>query len=248
MTKKRIADLLKEEVEKPTEEDSVKTSSDTTNSAAKKFTTATDSATEASSETKSRTRKRASATASTAKSSSANATVATATAAKSAAKKVESKPAVSDKKVVELEAALKKSAAQVSALQEDVETHQERVFELKDSLQSAQSESKTKDTQLKKLTVELEVAKQTILKLTEANKEKETLAIASKSAAPKAPEKSPEKSPEKETSKPAERQISVYRRPYTSYKSIPEYAIQRGTPASGQNTSMMDDDDIGWVD
>jgi len=243
MTKKRIADLLKEEVEKPADADSAAPPSKAS-SAAKKSSSATTAKAKASGEAKSRTRKRASA-----------ATATKASAAKSAAAKAASadskpaalKPAASDKKVAELEAALAKSAAQVSALQEDVDTHQERIFELKDSLKSTQSEGKKKDAQLEKLAAELEEAKQTILKLTAANKEKETVAIAQKSAAAEAA-KAAEEETKKADAKPAERQISVYRRPYTSYKSIPEYAIQRGTPASGQNNSMMDDDDIGWVD
>ena len=95
--------------------------------------------------------------------------------------------------------------------------------------------------QITKLTAELNEAKQVILKLTEANQQAKAQAQAEAEAASKA-------APEAPATKPAERQSLKLRRHYANYKSIPEYAIQRGTPTGGQNNSMLSDDDIGWVD
>ena len=134
---------------------------------------------------------------------------------------------------------MKTSTDQISALQEDVDTHQSRIFELKDSLKKTESESKKKDTRLKKITAELKEAKDTILKLS-ANQQRAT------KAEPAAGKK---ESTGKPDSNPAAKSgLALGRRPYSSYKSIPEYAIQRGTPVGGQNNSMLSDDDIGWVD
>lgn len=222
MTKKSIADLLKEEVEKPSE----------------------DSAAEAkpakAAASKTGDRKRSSASSSTASSaaSSAKSTPKAAAAKSPAVKAAASAESAAHKKATELETSLKKASDQISALQEDVKTHQERIFELKDSLQTAESESKNKDIQIKMLTSELNEAKQNILKLTEASEK------ASKVAAEKASPPAADKA-----AKPADRQsLSLQNSPRRSYKSIPEYAIQRGTPLAGQNNSMMSDDDIGWVD
>lgn len=227
MTKKRIADLLKEEVEKPAEENA---------------STATDSDVKG-------TRKRSSSTAQSAAAQSAGqatakkTTTAQTKSAKAAAAKMTAtaKPAAksaSDRqltaKITKLEAALSQSAEKASALQTDVDTHQNRIFELKDSLEKAESDRQKQAAQLEKLTAELKEAKQVILKLSEANQ-----------AANQAAD---QPSAEEPAAQPAERQSLKLRRPYTSYKSIPEYAIQRGTPAGGQNNSMLSDDDIGWVD
>ncbi len=162
-----------------------------------------------------------------------------------------------NKKIKTLEAALIKTESQISALQDDVDTHQARIFELKDSLEKAENESKTKDADLKKVSAQLKEARQTILKISEnQNAEKERLAKAGEQAAKETAEReaaekqAAAKAAEAAEKQKAEKQKSSlsFRRPYTSYKSIPEYAIQRGTPASGQNNSMLDDDDIGWVD
>lgn len=227
MTKKRIADLLKEEVEKP---------------AAGEASPATDG-------DSAKTRKRAAASQPTAqkaatqtKSSKAPATATKASATKASTAKSATK-STSDRqltaRITELEAALTQSAEKASALQADVDTHQNRIFELKDSLEQAERDRQSQTAQVTKLTAELEEAKQVILKLTEANQQ----------AKEQASQAEPEAVvPEAPAAKPAERQSLQLRRPYTSYKSIPEYAIQRGTPTGGQNNSMLSDDDIGWVD
>ncbi|MGI8934434.1 MAG: hypothetical protein ACR2FS_10210 [Phormidesmis sp.] len=226
MTKKRIADLLKEEVEKP---------------AAGEAGPATDG-----DDTKG-TRKRAAASQSTAQkaaatqtpSSKAPAAKAKAPAAKTSAAKSATK-STSDRqltaKITELEAALAQSAEKVNALQTDVDTHQNRIFELKDSLEKTDGDRQAQTVQITQLTAELDEAKQVILKLTEANQQAKAKAQARAEQ-------------EEAAAKPAERQsLKLGRPPYGSYKSIPEYAIQRGTPAGGQNNSMLSDDDIGWVD
>ncbi|MGC1309382.1 MAG: hypothetical protein WA885_19345 [Phormidesmis sp.] len=224
MTKKRIADLLKEEVEKPVGEA-------TTEPKREKDSKDGDA------ESKGRTRKRPSA----AKSATTQSTPrSTAKAATKAIKKTAGQPSDDlTQKVAELEAALTQSAEQIMGLQADVNSHQDRIFELKDKLEKAESDRTKKAASIDKLVAELKEAKQTIVSLTAAKAadSRETAPTAEKAAPP-------EPAP-----KPAERQsLSLQRRPYSSYKSIPEYAIQRGTPTGGQNNSMLDDDDIGWVD
>lgn len=237
MTKKRIADLLKEEVEKPAKGKASSTAA--ASSRTRKRTSAAASGANKQSTAKSTAAKSTAAKTATAKTAK-SATTKSATTSKSAAKDNSS---ALTKKLTQLEAALEKSTAQVVALQEDVDTHQSRIFELKDTLKKTEGDSKKKDTQLKKLTAELEDAKAVILKMSAAAKD------AAKSAAkPVVAEKAP-LAKAKPSAKSASG-LSLSRRgtPYSSYKSIPEYAIQRGTPAGGQTNSMMSDDDIGWVD
>lgn len=268
MTKKRIADLLKEEVEKPVSgaESSAAEPSAETKAQPKRTPSKT-------AVSKTSARKTSSAKTATAKSSTAQTSSAKAAAAKSTTSKATtSKAAVAKTKAADanithltqkietLEAALIQAESQISALQDDVETHQNRIFELKDSLEKSESGSRAKDADLEKVTVQLKEARQTILKISErqeaekkqladAEKQAMTQKVAEKKVAEKkaAEEKAAE---EKDAKKKAETQKSglSVRRPYSSYKSIPEYAIQRGTPMGGQNNSMLNDDDIGWVD
>ncbi|MEL6778187.1 MAG: hypothetical protein AAFO06_13105 [Cyanobacteria bacterium J06597_16] len=256
MTKKRIADLLKEEVEKPAQAASSAKGRGRKRPSAKAASTSTAAKSAAAKSAKSKSTAAKSAAAKSTAAKSTKSTAASRTASK-ATSKTTAKPAATKasaakasatknesaalaKKVAQLEAALNESAAQVSALQEDVETHQNRVFELKDSLEATERESKKKDSQLKKLTAELADAKQVILDLSEA--------AAKNKAAAKAGLATTKQKTATPAKTPAARSLSVQRRPYSSYKSIPEYAIQRGTPLGGQSNSMMDDDDIGWVD
>lgn len=225
MTKKRIADLLKEEVEKPSASDT----------AARKRSAAKKPAPESSTAKSS-----AKTTAAKAKSDAASKSAASKTPAKTTAKSTtatkdvkSADTAALSKKNEQLQAELDKAIAQITALQEDVQTHQERVFELKDSLEKAESDGKKKAAQLEKATADLQEAKQTILKLSAAQQAK---AEEAKAAAAKAQSQSQKQA------------LSVQQSRRPSYKSIPEYAIQRGTPTGGQNNSMMSDDDIGWVD
>ncbi|NJM97098.1 MAG: hypothetical protein HC800_07890 [Phormidesmis sp. RL_2_1] len=128
-------------------------------------------------------------------------------------------------------------------MQSDISNHQSRIFELKDGLEKAQSDLKQKHAALQQVTAELTEAKQVIAKLTAASQ----AATAAPVKAP--PTKQQATAKQAAAPKPAERQsLSLQRTPYSSYKSIPEYAIQRGKPASGQSNSMLSDDDIGWVD
>ena len=256
MTKKRIADLLKEEVEKPDGDGSTtgtakaptetgpsaKASSRTkkrTSSTSRASSSKSASTTSSSTRAKSASSKSASKKSASSKSAKAD-TAAKGNTSKAAASKSETAPVAQDPNptIKALEISLQKANEQIDALQADVSTHQARIFELKDSLQQAENTTKQKDTQLKQLTDELETAKATIRKLTEANREKAAQA-ADKAAADKA---AADKAHRKSLT------LQRSRTTYSSYKSIPEYAIQRGTPAGGQANSMMSDDDIGWVD
>ncbi len=149
MTKKRIADLLKEEVEKsneaaqtPAEDVSqeTQTNSDTT----KKTESGTG-----------RTRKRTSKPATTAKQT--NVETGDTTALK--------------KQVAALETSLKQAQEQITGLQNDVKTHQARIFELKDELDAAQKATSEKAEELTKANEELETAKETIRQITAQKEE-----------------------------------------------------------------------------
>ena len=282
MTKKRIADLLKEEVEKPgdgsetgtaqTEPETAKTQSRTrkrSSSAASDKASTTKASTAKASTTKASSTKASSTKTSSTKASSAKASTSKTTASETAKASADKGSAdktseAAERRIKELEALLKASAEQISALQGDVQTHQERIFELKDGLEKAEGENKKKAAQVEKLANELEVAKTTIRQLTESSKAKAEKAAkeeAERVAAEKADaEKAEAEKAEAErveaekqaAKKKDEREKSLTlrraRTPYSSYKSIPEYAIQRGTPTGGQSNSMMSDDDIGWVD
>jgi chromosome segregation ATPase len=108
---------------------------------------------------------------------------------------------------------------QIKALQTDLETQQSRLFELKDALADAEKAAQQKETQLSKLTTELEEAKQVILKMSQP-----------------APEPKPAPISER-----APLAVKMSRR--APAKHIPEYAIQRG-----EQRSMVSDMDIGWFD
>lgn len=223
MTKKRIADLLKEEVEKP------KASEGRTRKRSSAKSTESDVAKTGASKP------------------AARKTGAAAAKSTTKAKRTGSSKAETDalnKRIASLEAELSKANAQIEALQEDVETHQARVFELKDELEGAQGDRQKTAIALTKTTAELEDAKQTILKLTEAQEKKAKAQAKEESAAAEAEEKAEGKTGKK----PEKKSLSVRQSRYSPYKAIPEYAIRRGAPASGQNNSMMSDDDIGWVD
>ncbi|MBE9155860.1 hypothetical protein IQ265_03295 [Nodosilinea sp. LEGE 06152] len=124
-------------------------------------------------------------------------------------------------------AAAQKDKAQlektVAGLQKDLETQQGRLFELKDSLDQAETAAKAKADALTKTQAELDEAKKTILKLTET-------------AAP-APHRIsgvdilPRRPVEPKANRPA------------YHRGVPDYAIQKGQP-----NPMLTDADIGWVD
>lgn len=124
-------------------------------------------------------------------------------------------------------AATQKDKAQlektVAGLQKDLETQQGRLFELKDSLDQAETAAKAKADTLAKTQAELDEAKKTILKLTEA-------------AAP-APHRIsgvdilPRRPVEAKPNRPA------------YHRGVPDYSIQKDQP-----NTMLTDADIGWVD
>ena len=214
MTKKRIADLLKEEVEKTSE--ATQTPAKGTLQPAQPASDSTSATT--GKETSSRTRKRPS------KSS--------ATATKQATTKANSTNAL-EKQIAELEATLKQTKEQIVGLQGDIETHQTRSFELKDELAASQKATADQTQALTKATTELETAKETIRKITAAQKENEAAAQKEKPATKVI--HGADLATNRNT-------LSLRNRP-SSYKAIPEYAIQRG-----EQNSMLSDDDIGWVD
>lgn len=140
-------------------------------------------------------------------------------------------------KIAELEQALQATQAretvlqkQVSGLQEDLSNQQERLFELKDLMEKAKAEAETKTGQLKKVTAELEEAKQTILKMAESPSK------------PASPKHTPVYGAGADI---VERRPLPARSPASSLKRIPEASIQQGSVV--QN-SMLSNDDIGWVD
>ena len=147
MTKKRIADLLKEEVEKSNEADlSPKTSQDSAPE------TDTDSASDTKASSGTRTRKR----------------TARASAAAKNPQSDDNNTAALKKQIAELEKSLEQAQEQITELQDDIETHQTRIFELKDELEASQKAAAEKTDALAKATEELETAKETIRQITAA--------------------------------------------------------------------------------
>ncbi len=114
----------------------------------------------------------------------------------------------------------------VAGLQKDLETQQGRLFELKDSLDQAQTATQAKAEALAKTQAELEEAKQTILKLAEAPAPAAPAAVRRISGVDITPR----------------RPVEAKDRP-TYHRGVPEYAIQKGQP-----NPMLTDADIGWVD
>ena len=213
MTKKRIADLLKEEVEKTndTEQPQEKSQSHPSQPPANSDEDVAPKNTAGTSRTRKRTTK-----------ASATATTKTAEASSTNALK---------KQVTELEKSLKQAQAQITELQDDIKTHQTRIFELKDELSTAQKNTADKSDELTKVIDELETAKETIRKITTQQAE-----------TPAQPKDTAQKIVHGADLATNRNTLSLRNRP-SSYKSIPEYAIQRG-----EQNSMLSDDDIGWVD
>ncbi|WP_017301489.1 hypothetical protein [Nodosilinea nodulosa] len=124
-------------------------------------------------------------------------------------------------------ATTKKDKAQlektVAGLQKDLETQQSRLFELKDSLAQAEAATQAKADALAKTQAELEEAKKTILKLTEAPPPPPSR-ISGVDILPRRPV-------EAKPNRPA------------YHRGVPDYAIQKGQP-----NPMLTDADIGWVD
>ncbi len=212
MTKKRIADLLKEEVEKTNETTQAPADNESQEAGAKANATTDKSSADTS---PNRTKKRTSKASTTAKQTNAEDA---------------NNIAALEKQITELEASLKQAKEQISGLQDDIKTHQTRIFELKDELDASQKSESEKATELAKANEELETAKETIRQIT-AHHEKATK-----------PEEASQKVIHGADLAINRNTLSLRNRP-SSYKAIPDYAIQRGE----QNT-MLSDDDIGWVD
>ncbi|MGD1952816.1 MAG: hypothetical protein ACFB14_24700 [Leptolyngbyaceae cyanobacterium] len=148
MTKKRIADLLKEEVEKTNEAELTPNTSQSPEAD-------TDTASSAKASAGTRTRKR---------------TTKASTATKTAEAKA-TNTAKLEKQIADLEKSLKQAQEQITGLQDDLKTHQTRIFELKDELDTSQKATIEKTEALIKITEELETAKDTIRKITAAQQE-----------------------------------------------------------------------------
>ncbi|ESA37816.1 hypothetical protein N836_34910 [Leptolyngbya sp. Heron Island J] len=149
MTKKRIADLLKEEVKKSNEAaeapvEDVSQETQTSSDTPKKAATGTG-----------RTRKRTSKASTTSKAPTGKA----------------SNTVALEKQIADLEGALKQAQEQIVELQDDLKTHQARIFELKDDLDAAQKATVEKTDALTKATEELETAKDTIRQITAQKEE-----------------------------------------------------------------------------
>ncbi|MBE9080054.1 hypothetical protein IQ241_22640 [Romeria aff. gracilis LEGE 07310] len=211
MTKKRIADLLKEEVEKPSEGSGEGSASaaPVQPSSANRVTQPTAQSAPASTK------------ASPAKRSPTKADL------EQRMTDLETDLKSAQQRSAQAEKVAQATQQQVTDLQADITTHQERIYELKESLEQAQKQVKAKDERLAQLTQELEEAKQAIRQLTPAE-----------DPTPQPP------APSEPEAAPSRQSLSLSRRPYSSYKSIPEYAIQRGE----KTDSMLTDDEIGWVD
>jgi chromosome segregation ATPase len=201
MTKKRIADLLKEEVEKAAEP----TKAADTPEATPKPSARTGRASAAAKTTPRKTTRR----------SAAKTTAAAAHTAQSPAENETDATATLKTQITDLESALKAAQAQVAGLQSDIETHQNRIYELKDSLETTQRDLAIKDQQLQKTTQALEEAKTTIRQLTELKA----------AAAPEPPAKPAHivHGPDLATSR-----HTLSRQQPGRTKAIPDYAIQRG--------------------
>lgn len=243
MTKERLSDLLKEEVNKAEAPDNVanpKAAADESSDQAQTPAAASPKPAASRRTKRSTASTRRTATSRQPAKATSNATT-TPEAAKAAAKEPPqagiASPISSDPELTQQVSALEKAlaAAQkdnaklektVVSLQKDLETQQGRLFELKDSLAQTEAAAAAKTEALAKTQAELDEAKKTILKLSEV-------------PAPSAP--------------PAPSRISgvdiLPRRPVEAkarpgYKrGVPDYAIQKGQP-----NPMLTDADIGWVD
>lgn len=201
MTKKRIADLLKEEVEKTNEPEpapannvSQETQSDTE---------ATHATNKASSTGTNRTKRKR-----TSNKPSATSTKQTAVDT--------SNTTALEQQIGELTGSLKQAQKQIAELQDDIKTHQDRIFELKDELAASQKTTSEQSEELAKVTEELKTAKETIRQITAAKQED--------TPKPEEPVKKVIHGADLATNRST---LSLRNRP-GGYKAIPEYAIQRG--------------------
>ena len=227
MTKKNLSDLLKEEA--ATADAAEAAAPEDKAAPAPKAASGTKKATSRS------TRTRSSAASSQAKTPSQEASATPAQAAPAA----DLKPQIEQLQTA-LKAAQTKEVTlnkQVKGLQEDLTKQQERLFELKDTLEQTQKVAKADADQLKKVTQELAEAKQVILKMTEAAASPPTPPAAAKAEAIAEP-------------KPAltvkmRHGGDIYQgRRLPAHKEVPAYAIDHGE----QKNRMLSDEEIGWVD
>ncbi|NJL45197.1 MAG: hypothetical protein HC922_04440 [Leptolyngbyaceae cyanobacterium SM2_3_12] len=122
-------------------------------------------------------------------------------------------------------------------------TQQTRLFELKDSLDQAESAAQGKAKELAQVTAELDEAKKTILQLTEAKE------------APPAPAKVPIRHsgvdvlprPVQSSSKMTAVDV-LPRRPVQPAAKTASKGLSPYAPGPTQSGTMLSDADIGWVD
>ncbi|NER82128.1 MAG: hypothetical protein F6K42_21720 [Leptolyngbya sp. SIO1D8] len=225
MTKKNLSDLLKEEAQAPAAPTSV------------------EAASSAPTPTKSATTQKAATQKAATKSAINQKASAKSTAARTPSRRGPTKADL-EKQVVQLQANLKAAtdreatlAKQVEGLKGDLAKQQEHLFELKDALAQAQANDTTDAETLKKVTDELAEAKQVILKMTA-----ETESTMAQSAQAKSESTPAEKPALTVKMRPGG---DIYRgRRLPAHKNVPDYAIDHGE----KKTSMLTDEEIGWVD
>ncbi|MEM6592962.1 MAG: hypothetical protein AAF651_14020 [Cyanobacteria bacterium P01_C01_bin.73] len=127
---------------------------------------------------------------------------------------------------------------QVDGLKADMERQQSLIFELKEKLDTAQHDVTAKAEAFSQLTQELETAKQTILKLNEQSQAKAPPQRLARSSLPKTQPQAQQlpKQPlniRRPTSHPNAKRIAP----------LPKYVVQ-----SEPKSSMLTDEEIGWVD
>ena len=255
MTKKNLSDLLKEEATTPPAAAPELEVADETPALAKSTTVKKSARRGPSSRAKS-TASRSGTASNQAKSKTAKVAEQSEKAASTATKSTPASSSRSatkadlEKQITQLKADLKAAQTQesslnkqVKGLQADMTQQQERLFELKDTLEQTQRTAKADSAKLKKVSKELKEAKQVILRMTEA------------AAAEPAPEPTPAPEPASPPALEAKPALAVKMRPGGSndiyrgrrlpaYKNVPDYAIDHGE----QKNKMLSDEEIGWVD
>ncbi|MEO1127323.1 MAG: hypothetical protein AAFX95_25065 [Cyanobacteria bacterium J06639_16] len=236
MPKKRLSDLLREEVDKPTEQSITPSLADQPAAADQRNPVNPVDSSEATASTNAmpdaNTSKRTPARRRSASRSTSQAKTTTSRSSRAPTKAdLEKQVADLKKQLAAVEEQENPLQKQVTGLKADLEKQQALIFQLKENLESAQTEAKSKAQAFTKLSEELETAKQTIRQLNQQAKTPSTLA--------KAPaESKPTKQPLSIT-RPADN-----RHPNASrIAPLPAYVIQ-----SGPKPTMLTDEEIGWVD
>lgn len=248
MTKKRLADLLKEEASKsePSGGASAPEAAADSGTHSEEPAAQTEAIPAAKASTRKTSTNRRTGSRASAKASPRTGTKATQKPASTPSPSANSQTAVSqakdpseppsDSRIAELEAALAQANQEkadlektMEGLQADLAAQQTRLFELKDSLDQAAAQAQAKTQALEKAEAALAEAKQTILKLTDAK---------ASAAAPMVP------------ATPRRSGGDIIPRQPVAPSNRPGYV--RGVPTHTSQTEqpnpMLSDADIGWVD